>query len=116
MKCPKCHFEDPDDSSFCRKCGSLMAQDISCPNRGAIHPPDSNFCNKCGHNLQEPEEIPPIDYFKPKSYVPNIVADKILTKRSSIEGERKLVSVLFADVANFTALSEKLDLERLCHN
>ncbi|MDB4443906.1 AAA family ATPase, partial [bacterium] len=46
-----------------------------------------------------------------KSYTPKFMADKILTTRSSIEGERKLVTVLFADVANFTGISEKLDPE-----
>ena len=41
------------------------------------------------------------------------LADKILTSRSSIEGERKLVTVLFADVANYTSISEKLDPEEV---
>jgi class 3 adenylate cyclase len=41
------------------------------------------------------------------------LADKILTTRSSVEGERKLVTVLFADVANFTTISEKLDPEEI---
>jgi class 3 adenylate cyclase len=41
------------------------------------------------------------------------LADKILTTRSSIEGERKLVTVLFADVANYTAMAEKLDPEEV---
>jgi hypothetical protein len=52
-----------------------------------------------------------IDYERPQSYTPKFLADKILTNRSTIEGERKLVTVLFADVANYTALSEKLDLK-----
>jgi len=53
----------------------------------------------------------PIDYSRPKSYTPKFLAEKILTTRSAIEGERKLVTVLFADVANYTAMSEKLDAE-----
>ena len=55
----------------------------------------------------------PPDYSKPHSYTPKFLADKILTSRSSIEGERKLVTVLFADVANFTSISEKLDPEEV---
>ena len=47
----------------------------------------------------------------PDSYTPKFLADKILTSRSSIEGEHKLVTVLFADVANYTAMAEKLDPE-----
>ncbi|MFO7558541.1 MAG: adenylate/guanylate cyclase domain-containing protein [Desulfobacterales bacterium] len=66
---------------------------------------------ECGHSLQEPKKTP--DYSEPQSYTPKFLADKILTSRSSIEGERKLVTVLFADVANYTALSEKLDPEEV---
>jgi class 3 adenylate cyclase/predicted ATPase len=63
--------------------------------------------------LKEPKEAPPIDYSEPQSYTPKYLADKILTIRSSIEGERKLVTVLFADVANYTSISEKLDPEEV---
>jgi class 3 adenylate cyclase len=49
----------------------------------------------------------------PQAYTPKFLADKILLTRSSIEGERKLVTVLFADVANYTSMSEKLDPEEV---
>jgi class 3 adenylate cyclase/tetratricopeptide (TPR) repeat protein len=55
--------------------------------------------------------VTPIDYDHPQSYTPKFLADKILNTRSAIEGERKLVTVLFADVANYTSISEKLDPE-----
>ena len=48
---------------------------------------------------------------EPKTYTPKHLADKILSTRSTLEGERKLVTVMFADVAGFTAISEKLDPE-----
>jgi class 3 adenylate cyclase len=67
----------------------------------------------CGYNLRKPKEAPPTDYSKPQSYTPKYLAEKILTSRGSIEGERKLVTVLFADVANYTAISEKLDPEEV---
>ncbi|MCP4273295.1 MAG: adenylate/guanylate cyclase domain-containing protein [Gammaproteobacteria bacterium] len=54
-----------------------------------------------------------MDYSEPQSYTPKFIADKILTTRSSIEGDRKLVTVLFADVANYTSISEKLDPEEI---
>jgi class 3 adenylate cyclase len=73
----------------------------------------AKFCNKCGHDLKEPKETPAIDFDQPQSYTPKFLADKILTTRSSIEGERKLVTVLFADVANYTSISEKLDPEEV---
>ena len=47
------------------------------------------------------EESAAIDYSKPRSYTPKSLADKILATRSTIEGERKLVTVFFADVANY---------------
>jgi len=52
-----------------------------------------------------------LDYSAPNSYSPKFLADKILTARSSAKEERKLVTVLFADAANFPAMSEKLDPE-----
>ncbi|MCP4668030.1 MAG: AAA family ATPase, partial [Deltaproteobacteria bacterium] len=60
-----------------------------------------------------PKEASAIDYNEPQSYTPKHLADKILTSRSSIEGERKLVTVLFADVADYTSMAEKLDPEQV---
>jgi len=111
MQCPNCQFDNPEGSVFCGKCGSSLEIEVVCPNCGSKAPSDFKFCNKCGHDLTKQEEIPPIDYGKPRSYTPKFLADKILTNRSTIEGERKLVTVLFADVANYTSISEKLDPE-----
>ena len=109
MKCPKCQFENLKEAKFCNACGCKL--ELACPNCNKPNPPGSRFCNKCGHNLQVPQKPP--DYSEPQSYTPKFLADKILNSRSSIEGERKLVTVLFADVANFTSLSEKLDPEEV---
>jgi class 3 adenylate cyclase len=59
------------------------------------------------------EESGAIDYSKPESYTPKSLADKILTTRGSVEGERKLVTVFFADVADYSSMSEKLNLEEV---
>jgi class 3 adenylate cyclase len=85
--------------------------EIVCTECGKENPPASRFCNGCGHDLSRPDEVTPIDYDHPQSYTPKFLADKILNTRSAIEGERKLVTVLFADVANYTSISEKLDPE-----
>jgi len=109
MKCPKCQTENPVDAKFCNACANKL--ELICPECGKPNPPGSKFCNECSHNLKEPKEPP--DYSEPQSYTPRFLADKILTSRSSLEGERKLVTVFFADVANYTTLSEKLDPEEV---
>jgi class 3 adenylate cyclase len=111
MKCPKCRFENRDGIKFCEECGAKM--ELRCPKCGAEVPLGRKFCGECGNALEELQAAPPIDYSKPRSYTPKFLADKILTTRSSIEGERKFVTVLFADVANYTSMSEKLDPEEV---
>ena len=111
MHCPKCQAENPDENKFCRECGSKLR--LACPECSAEILSSDKFCGKCGHALKEPTETPAIDYLKPQSYTPKFLADKILTNRSALEGERKLVTVLFADVANYTAMSEALDPEEV---
>ncbi len=86
---------------------------MACPVCGKANLPGSRFCCGCGQSLAAPTATAPPDYSQPHSYTPKFLADKILTTRSSIEGEQKLVTVLFADVANFTTISEKLDPEEI---
>ncbi|NNG07559.1 MAG: AAA family ATPase, partial [Desulfobacteraceae bacterium] len=115
MKCPKCQSENREDVKFCEECGAKM--ETECPNCEAKIPLGKKFCGACGHKLEsppeKPSEAPPLDYSNPASYTPKHLADKILTTRSSIEGERKLITVLFLDVANFTGISERLDPEQV---
>jgi class 3 adenylate cyclase/tetratricopeptide (TPR) repeat protein len=111
MKCPKCQFDNREGAKFCKECGVKL--ELTCPKCGTQYIPSSKFCDECGSELAELTKAPPVSYSEPQSYTPKYLADKILTSRSSIEGERKLVSVLFADVANFTSISEKLDPEQV---
>lgn len=109
MKCPKCQFENRPAIKFCEQCGTKL--ELVCPNCGAKLPLDRKFCGECGHDFTTESQTPPIDYSQPQSYTPKYLAEKILTTQNSIEGERKLVTVLFADVANYTAMVAKLDPE-----
>jgi class 3 adenylate cyclase/tetratricopeptide (TPR) repeat protein len=109
MKCPKCHAENRETRKFCAKCGEKLL--VLCPQCASENLPDEQFCGECGHDLRKPKEAKPLDYDQPHSYTPKHLAEKILTNRSSIEGERKLVTILFADVANSTAMFENLDPE-----
>ncbi len=111
MLCPKCQTENDEGRKFCRKCGAKLSN--ICLACGFENLPGDVFCGGCGHNLEEKKEAPPIDYSQPQSYTPKFLVDKILTTRSSMEGERKLVTVLFADVADYTVMSEKLDPEEV---
>jgi ribosomal protein L40E len=110
MKCAKCNAENPVDAKFCIACGDAI--EFRCPNCSSVTPAEGTFCKACGHNLRESKEPPSIDYSQPHAYTPKHLTDKILTARSAIEGERKTVTVLFADVANYTALSETTPLLR----
>jgi len=111
MKCLKCQFENPEGMLFCGKCGAKL--ETICPQCNSSNPPEFEFCGKCGHALAETEVVTTVDYSQPQSYTPKFLAEKILDTRSTIEGERKLVTVLFADVANYTSMSEKLDPEEV---
>jgi len=108
MKCSRCQSDNPGEAKFCIECGAPM--ESHCPKCGAITPATGKFCKECGSDLKEPKP-PAIDYSQPLSYTPKHLADKILAVRPSVEGERKQVTVLFADVKDFTSISEKLDPE-----
>jgi class 3 adenylate cyclase/tetratricopeptide (TPR) repeat protein len=111
MKCVNCQSDNREGVKFCEECGAKM--ELVCPGCGARILAGKKFCGECGYDLKTRKEPAPINYSQPQSYTPKFLADKILTSRSTMEGERKLVTVLFADVANFTTMSEKLDPEEV---
>jgi class 3 adenylate cyclase len=111
ITCPKCQFENREGAKFCKECGAKL--ELACPKCDALITPDSKFCDECGYDLSKPAIAPPANYSEPQSYTPRFLADKILTTRSSIEGERKLVTVLFADLANYTSIAERIDPEEI---
>jgi class 3 adenylate cyclase/tetratricopeptide (TPR) repeat protein len=116
MKCPKCQFENPKEAGFCIECGNPM--EYHCPKCGTITPATGKFCMECGHSLTfpSPESAPKELSFdekldKVQRYLPKGLTEKILSQRDRIEGERKLVTVMFCDMAGFTAFAEKLGPE-----
>jgi class 3 adenylate cyclase/tetratricopeptide (TPR) repeat protein len=109
--CPACQRANPEDAAFCGGCGAPLRDATNCPACGRDNPPGQAFCNGCGQRL-EPTPVgrtPPER--SPRDYTPRHLAEKILRSRSALEGERKLVTVLFADVKDSTALAERLDAE-----
>ena len=118
MKCPKCRFQNPKDSIYYGNCGECLDSEIVCGNCGALLPAAFKFCNKCGtattpsketsvNILSFDEKISRIQRYLPKGLV-----DKILSKREKIEGERKLVTILFCDMQGYTLISERLGPEK----
>lgn len=106
---PKCRTENPVNQKFCRQCRAEFVR--RCPGCGTKVLSSDQFCGECRHDLRASEPPPAIDFSQPHAYTPKHLADKIPTSRSAAEGERKLETVLFPDVAGFTALSERLDPE-----
>src|SRR5208282_5740005 len=105
MKCPKCQTENQSDSAFCEECSAPL--EAACPSCGAGNRPTAKFCRKC----RAPLTVAPAAAPAPRAYTPKHLADKILTSRAVLEGERKQVTVLFADVKGSMELAEKLDPE-----
>jgi hypothetical protein len=115
MQCPNCQFENPDDSNYCLECGRKLEK--QCTQCGKPLPIEAKFCNGCGHKLI-PTTIPSPKEFsfddklgKIQRYLPQGLTEKILAQRDRIEGEHKQVTVMFCDMVEFTALSEKLGTE-----
>jgi class 3 adenylate cyclase/tetratricopeptide (TPR) repeat protein len=123
MTCPSCKFDNPSAARFCEQCGTAL--EVKCPRCSATVSAGARFCGACGNQLATPDAPsaepsyskpretngPPANAFVPD--VPGHLAEKILSGRAALEGERRQVTVLFGDIANFTALSEKLDPEEV---
>jgi class 3 adenylate cyclase len=91
--CSSCGAENREGARFCGECGSPLA--AACPSCGTPSPPGKRFCDQCGAQLDAAGSAPaPVERTAPTS-------------------ERRLVSVLFADLVGFTALSEERDAEEV---
>src|SRR5262250_3607002 len=106
MICPRCRTENPSQAKFCLECATPLA--MRCTSCGTPLPPSAKFCLECAHPVGS---VPGGPARAPESYIPRHLAEKILTSRSALEGERKQVTVLFADLKSSTELIEGLDPE-----
>ena len=131
MRCPACQTENRGDALYCDECGGAL--EVACPACGCNNRPAAKFCRRCRAALDEkaasgkPEQRPsPRGHedhgerrrpdaptreernLSPSSPTPRHLADKILHSRSAVQGERKQVTVLFADVKGSMDLAEKM--------
>ncbi|MBI1724508.1 MAG: zinc ribbon domain-containing protein, partial [Candidatus Tectomicrobia bacterium] len=109
MQCPRCQAENREGRRFCAECGASLA--FPCPACGFSNEPGEKFCGGCGQPLGAVPPTAESKFASPHSYTPKHLAEKILTSRSALEGERKQVTVFFCDIANSTPLAERLGPE-----
>jgi class 3 adenylate cyclase/tetratricopeptide (TPR) repeat protein len=111
MKCPRCQAENRDGARFCRECGATFG--AVCSACGAKTEAGSKFCDSCGAPLAiaAAQSTASPRFASPASYTPKHLAEKILTSRNALEGERKLVTVLFADLKGSMELLADRDPE-----
>src|SRR4051794_1236402 len=109
MQCPHCQQENPAGVKFCGECG--MRLDAVCPGCRAANPPGNKFCHGCGESLSR--GAPPAKPLSPppESYIPRHLAERIISSRGALEGERKQVTVLFADLKGSMELLADRDPE-----
>src|SRR5678815_5400470 len=112
MICPQCQRENLPDAIFCEHCGARL--ETVCSHCGEPNRRGATFCRICGQTISQtatvaPARVPGVP--SPDSYVPRHLAEKILESRQSLEGERKEVTVLFADIRGSTKLLEGIDPE-----
>jgi class 3 adenylate cyclase/tetratricopeptide (TPR) repeat protein len=94
MKCLACEQDNPIEAKFCEHCGTPLAR--VCAHCGSYASSTARFCPQCGHLLTA--VAGDSRFVSPEAYTPLHLANKILTARAALEGERKQVTVAFADI------------------
>ena len=109
MRCTACGHGNRETAAFCEACGTRLS--LACLRCGAELRSGARFCDACGQPVGVPAQHAPAS--DPRSYTPRHLAEKILAGRSALEGERKLVTVLIADVVGSTSLADHRDPEEV---
>ena len=95
MICPSCSAENTPGAKFCNECGTPLA--AACANCGAVNKPGAKFCNECGTTLPGAATTAP---------------PTVATAKAPV-AERRVVTVLFADIVGFTPFAEERDAEEV---
>lgn len=112
------------EANFCHVCGTMI-RPYCTPCRLPL-PANAKFCGKCGLSLErlstETSAAPPslsgstkpVEFLAPQApTLPAAILEKYQSAQKAIMSERKLVSIVFADLSGFTSLSERLDPEKV---
>ena len=105
MKCPRCQQENPRRAKFCGDCGARLTDSVRL---AALPTSGQKFCGECGAALSPGRAR---QLTTPEAYTPKHLAEKILTSKAALEGERKQVTVLFADLKGSMELLADRDPE-----
>src|SRR5918996_437050 len=108
MQCSRCRHENTAGAKFCGQCGAKL--EAGCAACGSANPPGNKFCQECGTPLGSGPNAD-ARFASPDTYTPSHLARKILTARASLPGERKKVTVLFADLKGSLELMADRDPE-----
>src|SRR5438128_2251037 len=112
MTCPRCQHENPVDATFCVECGDRL--EAACSACGEPNWPGAKFCRKCGQpriQTDRGSETNASRFTSPERYTPKHLAERILNSKAALEGERKQVTVLFADLKGSMELLAERDPE-----
>ena len=109
MRSSHCDADTPGGAKFCIECGTSLTP--RCPRCGVDTLPRAKLCAECGIPLTAQSPAPSAPPPSPRRYTPGYLAEKTLHFRSALEGERKQVTVLFADLKDSTELIRGLDPE-----
>ena len=111
MICPNCQTANPGNARFCMNCGYALETSENCPNCGTALLPGAKFCHNCGHPLVDAPDHSLQDRLQ--KFIPRELLIKLQAARTgrSMEGERRIVTMLFCDVKGSTAMAESLDPE-----
>ena len=108
MQCPRCHHQNAPQAKFCEECATSLGR--TCASCGSPISPTAKFCPECAHPVTVTAGARP-RYASPNAYTPRHLAERILTSKLALEGERKQVTVLFADLKGSMELLADRDPE-----
>ena len=108
--CSNCGHANSERAKFCEECAAPLAR--VCANCGAPLSVTAKFCSECAHPAGRGAQAAPQRFGAPEVYTPKHLAEKILTSKAALEGERKQVTVLFADLKGSMELLADRDPRR----